>query len=123
MVPYRTAAIHDHDVIDRGDGIRMTTPARTALDLARWLHGDDLLSVIEQTVRDDAVSVQDFYDVAADWLSPQRPWPRQFMAQLDRRIAGGAAESHPEVRAALALAAGGVFGLVRQHQIEIPGYG
>jgi very-short-patch-repair endonuclease len=123
VVPYRTDARHDHDVIERDDGIRITTRARTAYDLARWLGPDDLLSVIEQAAHDGRLGDGDFLDVAADWLSPRRPWVRGFLQALDRRLPGGAAESHPEVRVADALGRAGVRGLVRQHRIELPGHG
>ena len=123
VVPYRTDARHDHDVVERDDGIRITTRARTAYDLARWLGPDDLLSVIEQAARDGQLDDGDFLDVASDWLSPRRPWVRTFVQALDRRLPGGAAESHPEVRVADALGRAGVRGLVRQHRIELPGHG
>ena len=123
VVPYRTDARHEHDIIDRGDGIRITSRARTVLDLARWLGPDDILSVIEQAAHDGRLSDADLLAVAADWLSPQRPWARSFLQALDRRLPGGAAESHPEVRVAGALRSAGVHGLVRQHEIPLPGYG
>ena len=123
VVPYRTDARHDHDVIDRNDGIRVTSRARTAFDLARWLGPGDLLSVIEQVVHDGRLSDDDLLAVAVDWLSPQRPWVRRFFEALDRRLPGGAAESHPEVRVANALRAAGIRGLVRQFAVELPGYG
>jgi hypothetical protein len=123
VVPYRTDARHDHDVVEREDGIRITTRARTAYDLARWLGPDDLLSVIEQAAHDGRLDDSDFLDVAADWLSPRRPWARTFLQALDRRLPGGAAESHPEVRVADALGRAGVRGLVRQYRIELPGHG
>ena len=123
VVPYRTDALHEHDIIDRDDGVRITSRARTALDLARWLGPDDLLSVVEQAAHDGGLSDDDLLAVAADWLSPQRPWARRFLRALDRRLPGGAAESHPEVRVADALCTAGVRGLVRQHHIHLPGYG
>lgn len=123
VVPFRTGARHDHDVVERDDGIRITTRARTAYDLARWLGPDDLLSVIEQAARDGRLDDGDFLDVAADWLSPRRPWAREFLQALDRRLPGGPAESHPEVRVADALRRAGVRGLVRQHCIQLPGHG
>ena len=116
---YRTAAIHDHDVVERPDGIRITTRQRTAFDLARDLGPDDLLSVIEQAMHDGRLHDDDLREVAVDWLSPRRRWARTFLLQLDRRIAGGAAESHPEVVVGEALAAAGVRGLVRQYEIDI----
>jgi very-short-patch-repair endonuclease len=123
VVPYRTDARHDHDVIDRHDGIRITSRARTALDLARWLGPDDLLSVVEQAAHDGNLADADLLDVAVDWLSPQRRWVRSFLQALDRRLPGGAAESHPEVRVADALRVAGVRGLVRQHRLYLPGRG
>ena len=123
VVPYRTAARHDHDIIERNDGIRITSRQRTALDLARWLGPDDLLSVIEQAAHDGRLADDDFLEVAADWLSPRRPWARAFLQALDRRLPGGPAESHPEVRVADALSSAGVIGLVRQHRIDLPGHG
>ena len=123
VVPYRTDARHDRDVIERDDGIRITSRARTVFDLTRWLGPDDLLSVIEQVVHDGRLADDDLLAVAVDWLSPQRPWVRRFLHALDRRLPGGPAESHPEVRVANALRSAGVHGLVRQHEIDLPGYG
>ncbi len=123
VVPYRTTARHDHDISQRDDGIRVTSRQRTALDLARWLGPDDLLSVIEQAAHDGRLTDADFLEVAVDWMSPGRPWVREFLQALDRRLPGGSAESHPEVRVANALASAGVFGLVRQHCVDLPGHG
>ena len=123
VVPYRTAAIHPHDVVERSDGIRVTTRERTAFDLARHLDPDSLLSVIEQVMRDGQLDEPAMRAVAVDWISPQRPWAWSYLRQLDRRLSGGAAESHPEVVVATALDAAGVHGLVRQFELRIPGYG
>ncbi len=123
VVPYRTNARHEDDTVERDDGIRVTSRARTAFDLARWLRSDDLLSVIEQAAHDGHLRDDQFLEVAVDWLSPRRPWARAFLRALDRRLPGGPAESHPEVRVAEALGAVGVRGLVRQHRIDLPGHG
>lgn len=123
VVPYRTDARHDDDVVEREDGIRLTSRARTVFDLARWLGSDDLLSVIEQSAQNGRLRDDDFLAVAVDWLSPRRPWVRHFLRTLDRRLPGGPAESHPEVRVADALRTAGISGIVRQHRIRLPGYG
>ncbi|MEM8619898.1 MAG: type IV toxin-antitoxin system AbiEi family antitoxin domain-containing protein [Actinomycetota bacterium] len=123
VVPYRTAAIHPHDVVRRDDAIRVTTPARTAFDLARWVRGDSLLSIIEHVIRDHHVTTEELYDTANAWLSPRRGWATRFLEQLARRVEGGAADSHAEVRTAIGLVRRGLTGLVRQHHIELPGYG
>ena len=105
------------------DGLRVTTRARTAFDLARWLHPDDLLSVIEQAIRDGGLTESDLADVAVDWLSPQRKWATMFLRQLSRRLDGAPADSHPEVRFGDALERRGLTGVVRQHAVRLPGYG
>jgi very-short-patch-repair endonuclease len=123
IVPYRTNAIRDEDVIDRADGIRLTTRARTALDLARHLGDVDLLSVIEQVANDGALADDGLRDVAVDFISKRRPWLRRYLLQLDRRLDGGAAESHHETILGDALHAAGVSPLVRQFRMDLPGYG
>lgn len=123
VAPYRTAAIHDRDIIERGDGIRLTSRARTAFEHARFVGPLDLRSIIEQAMRDGRLSEAEMQEVAVDWLSPRRPWARRFLEQLERRVRGGAAESHYEVLLGERLEAAGVCGLVRQHAIVLPGYG
>lgn len=123
IVPYRTAAIRDRDVVERVDGIRVTSRARTALDLARHVGDLDLLSIIEQVAKDGRLSDDDLRDVAVDFISERRPWLRRFLAQLDRRLDGGAAESHQETLFGDALASAGIGPLVRQYPIDLPGYG
>ncbi len=123
VVPYRTAAFHPADVVERPDGISITSRARTAFDLARFVGPLDLLSIIEQAMADGDLGDEDMRAVAVDWLSPRRRWVRRYLEQLDRRTVGGPAESHPEVVLAEALEAAGVRGLVRQWAIELPGHG
>jgi very-short-patch-repair endonuclease len=123
VVPYRTAAIHPEDLVRRPDGIVVTSRARTALDLARSVDPTDLLSIIEQVMRDGQLTEDHLRAVAIDWMSPQRPWIRRFLELLDGRLRGGPAESHGEVVLGDALAAAGVVGLERQFQIDLPGYG
>jgi hypothetical protein len=123
VVPYRTAAFHSQDVVERGDGITVTSRARTAFDLARFVDSLDLLSIIEQAMADGELGEEEMRAVAFDWLSPRRRWVRRYLDQLDRRTTGAPAESHPEVELGQALNAAGVRGLVRQFAIELPGYG
>jgi very-short-patch-repair endonuclease len=120
---YRTDVLSRHDVCERADGIRLTHRARTALDLARHLRSDDaLLSVIEQAAHEGRLRDGDLRAVVP--ASPfQRAHVRRFLAQLDRRLAGGAAESEPEVRVGEALREAGVVGLERQFAVDLPGYG
>lgn len=123
IVPYRTAAIRAEDVIERDDGIRITSRARTALDLARHVGDVDLLSIIEQAVKDGTLTDDALRDVAVDFISKRRPWLRRYLVQLDRRLDGGAAESHQETLLGDALVQAGVTSLVRQFSVDLPGYG
>lgn len=121
--PYRTAAIRDVDVIERDDGIRITSRARTALDLSRHVGDVDLLSIVEQAAKDGKLTDGELRDVAVDFISKRRPWLRRYLLQLDRRLDGGAAESHQETVFGDALAAAGIGPLIRQFAIDLPGYG
>ena len=123
VVPYRTAAFHPEDVVRRPDGIAVTSRGRTALDLARFVSVTDLLSIIEQVLRDGKHDDDDLRTVAVDWMSPQRPWIRRFLELLDGRLRGGPAESHGEAVLGQALDSAGLVGLERQHRIDLPGYG
>lgn len=123
IVPYRTLAIRPDDIIHRDDGIRITSRARTALDLARHVGDVDLLSIIEQAAKDGDLTDDELREVAVDFISKQRPWLRRYLSQLDRRLGGGAAESHHETVLGDALVAAGIGPLVRQFAIDLPGYG
>ena len=123
VVPYRTSAFHPEDVYMRSDGIAVTSRERTVLDLARTLDSTNLLSVIEQAIRDGELTEDDMRRVAVDWMSPQRPWLRRYLEILDRRLDGGTADSHYEMLLGDALNAAGMRGLVRQFSIVLPGYG
>jgi hypothetical protein len=123
LIPYRTRALHPHDIVRRPDGIALTSRARTALDLARSVGATDLLSIIEQVMRDGQLTDADLRVVAIDWMSPQRPWIRRFLELLDGRLRGGPAESHGEVVLGDALAGAGLVGLERQYRLDLPGYG
>ena len=115
VVPYRTAAIHlDRDVVERSDAIRVTTAARTVFDLARHLEHDRLLSVIEQVIASHGATVGDLYDVAAEWCTPRRRFAHRFLSEVERRLPGGGAESHPEVLVGQRLRELGVRHLERQ---------
>lgn len=123
VVPYRTLAFRSDDVVCRADGIVTTDRARTALDLTRFVNTTDVLSIVEQVMRDGRLRDDDLRATAIDWMSPRRPWIRQFLEVLDGRLRGGAAESHGEVVLGDALRVAGVQGLERQYRIDLPGYG
>ena len=76
VVAYRTSAIRERDVLHRADGIRITSRARTALDLARSVTPDDLLSIIEQAMHDGNLSNDEMVSVATDFRSTKATMAR-----------------------------------------------
>lgn len=122
VVPYRTAAIDPEHVHSRPDGIRLTIPARTAVDLMRHLTVADIRSVIEQLLHEGRATIDDMRAVAEPLATPGRPWAKRFLDLLDLRGDGAAAESHWESRVVSALRARGLD-LTLQHRLDVPGWG
>lgn len=117
---FRTASIDAIDIVERPDGIRLASRARTVLDLSRFIDGDDLLSVSEQAMLDGRLTLNEMYAVAQPWETTRRPWVRRYLDQLTRHLPGGPSESHAESRIGLALRDRGVHGLVRQFVLDTP---
>lgn len=123
LQPYRTARIRDSQIVLRDDGIRVTSPARTVIDHARFLNSRSLSSMIEAVLAASLATVANL-EREAKWIAtPGRPWAKQFLEVLGDRVPGGGAESDWETLVAAALAARGVTGLVRQHRVRLPGHG
>jgi very-short-patch-repair endonuclease len=118
-IAYRTGAIHPEDIVRRDDGIAVTTRQRTVFDLARSVNRDVLLSLAEQAMLEGNLGESDMRSVAVDWRSPRCRWVDDYLRVLDRRLPGGPAESHPEVRVGSALRRVGVRNLVRQHEVVL----
>ncbi|MEO5724439.1 MAG: type IV toxin-antitoxin system AbiEi family antitoxin domain-containing protein, partial [Ilumatobacteraceae bacterium] len=96
LKPYRTALLDPRHVVHRLDGIRLTAPPRTAVDLSRHLNGTDLRSIIDQLVHRGTCTPETMRDVALSLDTPGRPWARRFLDVLDKRPAGPPTESHGE---------------------------
>ena len=120
---YRTPLIFVDDIVERGDGIRVTTPERTAVDLTRYLRDDALMSAIEHVLSLRYADVDGLVETAERLNTPGRPWVRRFLKVLARRSPGRPSESEPELLVHDALVSRGVVGLVRQYDIMLPGYG
>lgn len=118
VVTFHSDTVRQTDIRRRRDGIRVMSPGRTAMDLARFVTQDKLRSVIEQAMHDSGLSQVDMLLIGADFVQ-RRPWVRCFMGAVSSRVAGGPAESHAEVVVGEGLAHRGVLGLVRQHRLRI----
>ena len=57
VVVHRSHRIDRVDVVERADGIRLTSPPRTAFDLAAVFHDDALASIVEQLLHDERCTI------------------------------------------------------------------
>lgn len=122
LVPYRTAALDPNDIEIRADGIRVTSAARTAVDLMRHLPRTDARSVIDQIIHEGLSTAAKMREVAEPLVTPGRPWARRFVAELDSLPAGRAPESHWESRVVADLIRHGVP-LEPQSWLDVPHWG
>ena len=124
LKPYRTSMIDPLHVVERPDGIRLTSPPRTAVDLTRHLSDTDLLSVIDQVESEGMATSQTMWQVAFDLATPGRPWARRFLRILEQRPQhGGVPASHWESRVVAALIERGIRDLTPQRWLDVPGWG
>jgi very-short-patch-repair endonuclease len=118
---HRTTALPDADVVWRPDGIRLTSPPRTAFDLARHLGDLDLESVIEQLLERQHCVVPTLYAVGRRLCRRGRPGSERFARVVSSRPAWRRpADSHPEVALRAALERAGLRGLVTQPAVTLP---
>ena len=123
LKPYRTSLIDPLHVVQRADGIRLTSPARTAVDLTRYLSDSNLLSVIDQIESEGMATSQTMWQVASDLATPGRPWARRFLRILEQRPQHGVPASHWESRVVAALIERGIRDLRPQRWLDVPGWG
>lgn len=118
---HRTLDLPDADIVDRVDGIRVTTPPRTYFDIAR--HVDDLRleSIAEQMIDLDLCNFSRLEAVVARLAVPGRPGATRAMRVLHRRPADRATvDSHLELLLLRYLEWAGVEGLVTQPEVVLP---
>jgi very-short-patch-repair endonuclease len=120
---YRTALIFDDEIVHRHDGIRVTSPPLTVVNLTRYLPINALASAIESALHNELCTEATLFRVAERRNTPGRPWVRRFLRVLAGRAPGRARESDWERRVFDALVKRGVVGLEGQVKGTFPGYG
>lgn len=123
LVPYRTSLIDPRDIVERHDGIRLTSPPRTAVDLMRYLPERDVRSVVDQIIAQKQCTALTMRRVAEPLATPGRPWARRFLELLDSRPGGGPPESDWESVVCHELVRRGVHGLTWQRWLDVPNWG
>ena len=109
------------DVVQRPDGIRVTSAPRTAFDLAWWLSDNRLESVIEQLVHDQRCTIPTLFATGRRL----RESGRNGSARFGRVLQGRPAWLRPvgsdlELRFERAILGAGLPRPVRQHAIVLP---
>jgi len=120
---YRTAAIHADEIVYRPDGIRLTSPPRTLIDLARYLDDNALASAIEFALSTGLCTYATLERLATRLDTRGRPWVRRFLRVLVARKPGRPRESDWERQVFDALVARDVADLESQVWQSLPGYG
>ena len=117
MRVHRCRVMPAEHVHDRGDGIRVTTPARTMFDVARHVGWQTLESTIEQGLRRDDFDVPMLYEVGRIMCRRGRPGSALFGAVLRSRPAWRRpVDSHPEL---VLLEALRTAGLALETQVSV----
>ena len=117
----RTVALEDDEWTDGDGGIRLTTPLRTSLDLARWCSDDAWESIVEQCLDERWYSADQLYEMADAWVRPGRAGSARIERLLAIRMPdSNAAQSDLELNVLTALSARGIE-LERQFPITLPG--
>lgn len=119
---YRTAQLDPADIVYLDDGVRVTSPPRTAVDMTRWLNDDDLRSLIDHVEYLGHTTAATMRGVAEALDTPGRPWARRFMSILDDRAEGGPRASNGESLVVQMLRERGLGDLTTQYRLDLPGF-
>jgi very-short-patch-repair endonuclease len=104
----------------RIDGIPVTTPSRTVVDLAKVLDPDQLEAVLDHTLAERIVSVRSLTTTLASRPSRGRRGTALLARLLAQRPAGRAPESRFESRLLRALTAFGLPHPTTQYSVRLP---
>jgi hypothetical protein len=113
----RTRDLPTADIVVRKDGIRVTSPPRTAFDAAEWLRTDDLESLIEQGIERPYFAIPTWWAQARRLCRSGRPGSSRFTSVLAARPAWRRpVASDYELRLERAMHRRGLPQLVRGHR-------
>ncbi len=120
-VVHRSHRMDVPDVVERADGIRLTSPPRTAFDLAATLSDDAIGSIIEQLVHERLCTIPTLFDTARRLRERGRNGSARFARVLQGRPAFmKPVGSDLELRLERALVAAGLPRPERQAELRLP---
>ncbi len=85
IVVHRCRRIDPVDVVERPDGIRLTSPPRSLFDSADMLGFDASRSVLEQILHDGLCTLDTIVDTVTRLYHPNRPGSRTMRAVVDSK--------------------------------------
>jgi len=119
-VVHRCHRIDATDVVERPDGIRVTSPPRTVFDLASMLDDDRLESVIEQVLHDGLGTIPTLFAIGTRLRQRGRDGSARFGRVLHSRPAWlKPVGSDLELVLERAIVAAGLPRPIRQHPIRL----
>lgn len=118
MLLRQSTKVFDWHVEHRPDGLAVASPARLAFDLSCDMAALDHASVVEQLISQHHLLPGELRRIGRELVHPGRRGSAQFVAMLQSRLGGGAAESHGEVLVGRGLVARGVP-VLAQHAVAM----
>jgi very-short-patch-repair endonuclease len=120
VVVHRSACLPACDLVQRADGIVVTSPPRTLFDMAALVDRLSLESMIEQAIERRMCSIPTLLGVADRLARPGRAGSGRFVAVLASRPAWRKpVDSHDELVLEQALVRAGLPRPVRQHPVRL----
>jgi very-short-patch-repair endonuclease len=99
VVVHRCRRIDPVDVVQRSDGIRLSSPPRTIFDSADMIGSEATTSVVEQLLNEQRITLGTISDTVQRLYHPQRPGAKTMLAVIRGRPAWRAAlQSDLEVK-------------------------
>ncbi|HEY4607573.1 MAG TPA: hypothetical protein VIH06_00145 [Ilumatobacteraceae bacterium] len=121
VVIHRCRRIDPVDIVQRPDGIRLTSPPRTVFDSADMIGAEATASVIEQVLNEQRVTFETLADTLRRLYHPNRPGSRTMLAVLRSRPSWRRAlQSDLEVRVIEEMARQGLTPPVPQCPMTLP---
>lgn len=121
VVVHRCRRIDPVDVVQRPDGIRLTSPPRTIFDCADMIGREATTSALEQLLNEQRLTFGTITDTLQRLYHPNRPGSATMLAVINSRPAWRAAlQSNLEVRVLEEMARQGLAVPVTQFPMRLP---
>jgi hypothetical protein len=123
VIVHRCRRIDPIDVVQRSDGIRLTSPPRTIFDCADMIGVEATASVLEQLLNEQMLTFGTITDTVQRLYHPRRPGSRTMLAVIRSRPAWRVAlQSDLEFKVLDEMSRQGLAAPVTQFPIRPPGY-